>query len=69
MVRDSLSAHGCRRIAIDESVRRLSADFGDAPVAGSVSVSLSPASGGDTDVIVMATAALYGVAVTEGVLA
>lgn len=60
VVRDSLSAHGCRRIAVDESSHTLSAVFGDAPVSGSVAVSLSPASGGATDAVVAVTAALGG---------
>lgn len=48
LVRDSLSAHGGRRIAVGESSYTLTANFGDAPVSGSVAVSLSAVSDGDT---------------------
>lgn len=59
VVRDSLSAHGCRLVA-EESPHRLSAAFGDAPVSGSVSVSLSPAPSCGTDVAVAVTTIIGG---------
>lgn len=66
VVRDRLSAHGCRRIAVDESAHTLSAVFGDAPVSGSVAVSLSPAPGGETEAVVAVEAVVGRAALNDG---
>ncbi len=66
VVRDSLPAHGCRRIAVDDVSHTLFAVFGDAPVSGPVAVSLSPVSGGDTDAVVAVETSLGCAVELEG---
>lgn len=66
VVRDSLSAHGCRRIAVDKSSHTLTAAFGDAPVSGSVAVSLSPVSGGETNAAVVVAVSVGYTSPLEG---
>ncbi len=61
LVRDSLCARGFRNVAADESLFRLTADYGDPPVCGGISVTLAPSAlCGGTEMSVVVTADLGG---------